>query len=290
MLYTSGTSGPPKGVVHTRRLFNDMHSFANTDEVVLSHTPPHWASGLVTLLGSVLAGARTEIVSQNAKAIWERLREGGVTSLGGSPRFWANMRIYFQDHLSRLAPDERNAYVRGFQFLTKAATRGSMPDPGLLRFFREELGQRLHICYGITELGSTAMRTSNDTDVNLEVIVSLCHCGSRECALTTWPIALYRAASTRSYGKTLKWRSRGAAYQKVFHIFSVSCAITDGWTAVYTLSYLNDGAATSAAFDCDGYYKTGDLAHRIGEDYVFEGRVSTDCKLNAVYPCAAQEF
>lgn len=172
MLYTSGTSGPPKGVVHTRRLFNDMHSLSNPDEVVLSHTPPHWASGLVTLIGSVLGGARTEIVPQNAKAIWGRLREGGVTSLGGSPRFWANMRTYFQDHLSHLPPEERNAYVREFQSLNQAATRGSMPDPGLLRFWREKLGRRLHVCYGITELGSTAMRTSNDTDVNLEVFPS----------------------------------------------------------------------------------------------------------------------
>ncbi|THC91914.1 hypothetical protein EYZ11_008624 [Aspergillus tanneri] len=34
--------------------------------------------------------------------------------------------------------------------------------------------------------------------------------------------------------------------------------------------YINDDAATRAAFDSEGFYKTGDYAHRVGESYFFD--------------------
>lgn len=43
------------------------------------------------------------------------------------------------------------------------------------------------------------------------------------------------------------------------------------------LSYLNDHDKTAVSFDEEGYYKTGDFARLVGEDYVIEGRGSTDC-------------
>ncbi|THC99264.1 hypothetical protein EYZ11_001263 [Aspergillus tanneri] len=42
------------------------------------------------------------------------------------------------------------------------------------------------------------------------------------------------------------------------------------------IRYIDDEAATRAAFDDEGFYKTGDHAHRIGDDYYFDGRASCD--------------
>lgn len=42
--------------------------------------------------------------------------------------------------------------------------------------------------------------------------------------------------------------------------------------------YLDDDEATKAAFTNDGFFKTGDHAHRVGDDVVIDGRISTDCK------------
>jgi hypothetical protein len=43
-------------------------------------------------------------------------------------------------------------------------------------------------------------------------------------------------------------------------------------------SYLNNPEATRAAFTDDGFYRTGDVAHMDGDEFIFDGRVSTDCK------------
>lgn len=44
--------------------------------------------------------------------------------------------------------------------------------------------------------------------------------------------------------------------------------------------YFDDDEATRACFDDEGFYKTGDRAHRVGEDYYFDGRNSCDCTFN----------
>lgn len=44
-----------------------------------------------------------------------------------------------------------------------------------------------------------------------------------------------------------------------------------------TARYIGDDDNASASFTDDGFYKTGDLVHRSGDDYVLEGRTSTDC-------------
>lgn len=43
-------------------------------------------------------------------------------------------------------------------------------------------------------------------------------------------------------------------------------------------SYLADEAATKRAFTEDGFYRTGDVVHAVGDDYVFDGRLSTECE------------
>jgi malonyl-CoA/methylmalonyl-CoA synthetase len=44
-------------------------------------------------------------------------------------------------------------------------------------------------------------------------------------------------------------------------------------------SYLGDQEKTKAAFDDEGFYKTGDIAELVGDELIFHGRERDDCKL-----------
>ncbi|KAE8418844.1 hypothetical protein BDV36DRAFT_294699 [Aspergillus pseudocaelatus] len=51
------------------------------------------------------------------------------------------------------------------------------------------------------------------------------------------------------------------------------------WVLIALLSairYLNNEAATQAAFNKDGFYRTGNLAHMEGNEFIFDGRASSD--------------
>ncbi|KAL4782804.1 hypothetical protein BJX76DRAFT_358618 [Aspergillus varians] len=45
------------------------------------------------------------------------------------------------------------------------------------------------------------------------------------------------------------------------------------------IHYLGDEATTQAALDKQGYYKSGDFGHLVGDQYVIDGRSSTDYSL-----------
>ncbi|THC88918.1 hypothetical protein EYZ11_011636 [Aspergillus tanneri] len=52
------------------------------------------------------------------------------------------------------------------------------------------------------------------------------------------------------------------------------------------LGYIDDAERTRDAFDDDGYFKTGDLAHRDRDGtYVIDGRASADCRFTRHKAC-----
>jgi malonyl-CoA/methylmalonyl-CoA synthetase len=65
----------------------------------------------------------------------------------------------------------------------------------------------------------------------------------------------------------------------LFSQYVSPCRSSNAAGGLTRASYLGDDAATRAAFTSDGFYRSGDLAHLTGEDYILDGRASGDCKL-----------
>ncbi|CAG8932828.1 unnamed protein product [Penicillium salamii] len=238
IVFTSGTSGPPKGVVHGRRLFYVTYE-PDTKNVSLLSGPPQWVGGCLRILLHTLAGFCINIVPPDPKVIWERLRLGDITFMSNPPIMWGRLRDHFLQNLDQLPSSERDQYLHGMRNLRAANTSGSaLPQP-LGRFWRE-LGRPLAVCYGATELGRICLMTSYDTDPDIQ-----------RCLGQTRPGMSVRLSDG----------DHGELEVKSPTIFS---------------EYLNDPVATKNAFTADGFYRTGDCGHKEGENYVFDGRVSSD--------------
>lgn len=152
ILFTSGTTGPPKGVVFPRKMFHCGEDITPAT-LYLASCPPHWVGG-TGLIDSVLIGESLHMLKEAPPArFWEVLREGRVTEMAISPTLLRRLMGYYQENISHLAADQRNKYVDGAKKLERVIVSGSMLNPSTWRFFTDLTGMPIINGYGITEMG-----------------------------------------------------------------------------------------------------------------------------------------
>ncbi|KAE8344155.1 hypothetical protein BDV24DRAFT_160702 [Aspergillus arachidicola] len=238
-IHTSGTSGYPKLVVLPRQRFYWNYT-CDAEGAVLAYRPPHWVGGMRSLIHPLLQGQKLYILPNHASMgdFWKQFRDISLHTLAITPTVLRQLKDYFQRYISPLPEEERAEYIRGIRRVQEACCSSAMIEDSTLEYWRELLGDVPIInVYAITEAGLVT-RTRKTSNIKHSVGIP------------------YPGVSIK-----LSDGDYGEALVKSPMMFT---------------RYLGDDDATQCAFNEEGYYRTGDILRRVGEEYVFEGRASTD--------------
>ena len=157
ILYTSGTTGKPKGVVTTHaNVAAQMASLLEawewtSDDRALSVLPLHHVHGLINVVGCALAaGASCEILPQfETEPTWERLSSGEITVFSAVPTMYHRLIASF-DAAPAQVQRARSDGSRSVRLMMSGSA--ALPRATLDRW-REITGHTLLERYGMTELG-----------------------------------------------------------------------------------------------------------------------------------------
>ena len=268
VIFTSGTTGPPKGSVMRRAYTFDGalavadHYEMTQNDVLLHVLPVHHATGLgIMFFPALISGMLIEFRSGSFSPewVWERWRKGGITFFSGVPTIYMRMMRYFQQTLAS-RPNVRE-YVDGARTLRACLCGTSALPKPIADFWAELLGRKIVLRYGASEIGAVFKVGLHDDQVPD---------GSVGRKFPGYDVRL----STEGEGSD-GTGMQGEVLIKGPEMFS---------------KYLFDPAATAAAHTADGYYKTGDIARREGDYYWIMGRASVDIIKSGGYKISALDI
>jgi fatty-acyl-CoA synthase len=229
LCYTSGTSGPPKGVLYTHRS-NYLHTLRSLQadgygttrqDVVLLAAPMFHANGWGVPFCAPAVGSRLVFPGRktDGESLARLIREHGVTLAVGVPTVW----IGLLDYLDREGGD--------LPTLERVLIGGSTAPAAFTRRLETRLRARVQASWGMTELSP------------LGTIASLAT-GSAADGNSGRPLIGLEIKLTDADGVRME-QQRGATG----HLHVRGASVID--------RYFN---ADSDAVDAEGYFDTGDLA------------------------------
>jgi malonyl-CoA/methylmalonyl-CoA synthetase len=265
ILYTSGTTGKPKGVVSTHanlqaQVTGLIEAWGwRSDDQILHVLPLHHTHGIVNVLTCALwAGATCEMLPDfEAAQVWERFVHGRLTLFMAVPTIY-NRLITFYDQAS---PEEQQVMAQACRkFRLMVSGSAALPVSTLARW-ETISGQRLLERYGMTEMG---MALSNPLH------------GERVPGFVGGPLP----------GVTIRLVADDGS---LIEAEGVAGEIQVQGPNVFK-EYWRRPEATAAAFTADGWFRTGDTALREKGIYRILGRNSVDIIKTGGYKVSALEI
>ena len=282
ILYTSGTTGKPKGVVITHRnIFHQITDLVTSweweqSDVALHVLPLHHVHGVINILScAAYVGARLEFQPFHAETLWKQWASDEST-LPKPTVFMAVPTIYAK-LLEAAANLPKETVTKAFQQTLspmRLMVSGSAALPiSVLEKWRSLTGHTLLERYGMTEF---AMALSNPYRKK----------SSEDSTQIRRPGYVGRPLPSVAV------RLMDQATEEVIETPGVSGELQVKGPTVFQ-KYLNRPDATKEAFTDDGYFRTGDIAQYDGdgiESFRILGRASVDIIKSGGYKLSALEI
>ena len=263
IVYTSGTTGKPKGVVTTHgNLRAQVTSLVTAwewaaDDAILLVLPLHHVHGIVNVLTCALwAGARCEMLARfDANRVWSRLGGGDLTLFMAVPTIYHKLIAAWDT-----APAERQrAWSAGCARLRLMVSGSAALPVQTLERWKTISGHTLLERYGMTEIG---MALSNPVR------------GRRRPGSVGTPLPGVEVRLVDEQGGVVGPGTAGEVEVRGPGVF---------------LEYWRRPDATTAAFR-DGWFRTGDMAVLEDGAYRLLGRTSVDIIKSGGYKISALEI
>ena len=234
LLYTSGTTGRPKGVMVPHRMvawnaWNTAVCWGLTEEDVSPvFTPLYHAGGLGAFLTPVLAAGGTIVLSAgfDPAEVWQTVAAERCTVVLGVPTIWK---------LLMEAPSFATADLTSVRWLIS----GGAPLPLYIIEAYQRRGVVFKQGYGLTEVGVNCFSMTVEESRQKKGSIGK-------------PIMMTEARLVDEAGRAVPDREVGELLLRGPHVCQ---------------GYWNDPEATAAALDADGFFHTGDLARRDVEGF-----------------------
>ena len=264
IVYTSGTTGKPKGVVTTHaNIAAQVTSLVTAwewraDDWILLVLPLHHVHGIVNVLTCALwAGARCEMLPKfDAERVWARIAGGDLTLFMAVPTIYGKLITAWE----AAAPERRRAWSAGCappRMRLMVSGSAALPVQRLERW-REITGHVLLERYGMTEIG---MALANPLH------------GERRPGFVGTALPGVEVRLVDEAGRPVPPGTPGEIEVRGETVF---------------LEYWRRPDATGAAFR-DGWFRTGDVAVSEQGAYRMLGRSSVDIIKTGGYKVSALE-
>ena len=241
LCYTSGTTGNPKGALYSHRS-TVLHTMSicladglalNPSEVILPAVPMFHVNAWGIPYGCAMSGTKLVLPGSryDGEAMYELLENEGVTVTAGVPTIWMLLLEHMRKNGLR--------FSRSIRFVIG----GAAAPLAMIRAFEEEFDCPVFHAWGMTEMSPVGTTGSMLP---------------RIAGLPAEERYRYKAKQGRAiYGVEMKIvDDSGTPLPHDGKAFG-ELLVRGPWVIS---SYYEDDAATAAAFDADGWFRTGDIA------------------------------
>jgi len=258
LLYTSGTTGKPKGVMTPHRMvawngYNTAISWQlREDDVSPIFTPLYHAGGLGAFLVPIFTIGGTIVLHRgfDAAEIWRTIEREKCTVVLGVPTIWK---------LLMEAPEFATADLRHVRWFIS----GGAPLPLYLIEAYQKRGVVFKQGYGLTEVGVNCFAMTVEES-------------ARKKGSIGKPLLFTEARLVDAEGKDVPAGEVGELWLRGPHVCT---------------GYWNNPEATAAAFDAEGWFHTGDQARRDDDGFFYIAGRSKDMFISGgvnVYPAEVE--
>lgn len=236
LLYTSGTTGKPKGVKipHRMAVWNGFNTVASwglrEDDVSPIFTPLYHAGGLGAFLVPIFTAGGRIVLHRgfDAAEVWRTVESERATVVLGVPTIWKLLL-------------EHEAFATADLSRLRFLISGGAPLPHFIIEAYQKRGLVFRQGFGMTEAGVNCFAMTSEDSV-------------RKVGSIGRPMPFMEVRLVDQGGRDV---SRGEVGEMLFRGPHV-CA-----------GYWNNEEATAAAFDAQGFLRTGDLARQDDEGFFY---------------------